>query len=673
MRRNKYDKQSPTKVEVIDLCDSDDEDDRKPAAAPFGNGNRFATTKHALVKSRQPVLIVLDDDVKVVKVKKPAADPWRIYACDAEIARILELQTEMETTQWLREQEFAHSQMKLTPEGRAWQFVNEVLVESETLRAKNPTIPIRPVARDDLYYMTLNLLETQEDFLASNIDGTVDVGYHYTSNANLKDIRTNGLLTKNERQQQGVTAAAHGAYFGDGVYTADNPFAFSNYGDIGLICARLRGTTKRVIAQCATNTDPVIHCLTGNKLEPSTTAPHFADEVVLQSSSQIIPMLQFEQQHIINDFGNPKSTPCTVCQNARWCDSVTQTIMEQYIATLCNIIKATFVGGPPHVHGRAVSRAMGAKTIIHPGPSPPKPLAKTAVQKIPISAYAMNRLALFNHSAPTNRSLHYAASAASVSSSGVVASSVVAPANLPPRSQPAPASHCPIVSASALCETIQYHAPDTLHSHNNLRHVIEPCPTRPSKGAKCAICLFPMCPSDQLATLLGCGHTFHKDCLQNSLLHASKCPICRSTVGKVQGKMPSGTMTITVSPSITCDGFASGTIVISYSIPSAIQKSYHDNPGVAHDAALRTAYLPNNRDGQMLLKRLKFAFRHGLSFTVSRSLTTGRDNSVTWTSIHHKTSPNGGHQAHGFPDAGYFVNCNEDLDALGVPAAHQCP
>jgi deltex-like protein len=236
-----------------------------------------------------------------------------------------------------------------------------------------------------------------------------------------------------------------------------------------------------------------------------------------------------------------------------------------------------------------------------------------------------------------------------------------------------PASSFGTVSSPHLCETIQYNAPDTLHSHINLRNVIVPCTTRPSRGTKCSICLVTMYASDLLATLQACGHTFHDACLHSSLLHSSKCPICRSTVGNVQGKMPSGTMTVTVSPSITCDGFASGTIVISYSIPSAIQKSYHDNPGVAHDAALRTAYLPNSPDGQMLLKRLKFAFRHDLTFTVGRSLTTGCDNSVTWTSIHHKKSPNGGHQAHGFPDAGYFVNCNDDRDALGVPTAHKCP
>jgi deltex-like protein len=70
-----------------------------------------------------------------------------------------------------------------------------------------------------------------------------------------------------------------------------------------------------------------------------------------------------------------------------------------------------------------------------------------------------------------------------------------------------------------------------------------------------------------------------------------------------------------------------------------------------------------------LLKRLQYAFSHGLTFTVGTSLTSGLSNSVVWASIHHKTSPSGG--AYGFPDVNYFANCNLELDSLGVPLADQ--
>jgi Deltex C-terminal domain len=70
-----------------------------------------------------------------------------------------------------------------------------------------------------------------------------------------------------------------------------------------------------------------------------------------------------------------------------------------------------------------------------------------------------------------------------------------------------------------------------------------------------------------------------------------------------------------------------------------------------------------------LLKRLRFAFQHGLTFTVGVSMSSGRDNCVTWASIYHKTALSGGVQNHGFPDRSYFDNCNNQLDALRVPAA----
>ena len=83
----------------------------------------------------------------------------------------------------------------------------------------------------------------------------------------------------------------------------------------------------------------------------------------------------------------------------------------------------------------------------------------------------------------------------------------------------------------------------------------------------------------------------------------------------------------------------------------------------------RIAYLPDCAEGQQLLKRLEYAFTRGLTFTVGTSLTSGATNVVVWGSIHHKTSSSGG--VHGYPDVGYFFNCNAELDALGVPLADE--
>ena len=94
------------------------------------------------------------------------------------------------------------------------------------------------------------------------------------------------------------------------------------------------------------------------------------------------------------------------------------------------------------------------------------------------------------------------------------------------------------------------------------------------------------------------------------------------------------------------------------------------NPGLQYLGKSDTAYLPDNKEGRMLLERLKYAFTRGLTFVVGTSATTGQNNVVTWSSIHHKTSPTGG--AHGFPDPNYIDNCNEELDNLGVSNSKEC-
>lgn len=107
-------------------------------------------------------------------------------------------------------------------------------------------------------------------------------------------------------------------------------------------------------------------------------------------------------------------------------------------------------------------------------------------------------------------------------------------------------------------------------------------------------------------------------------------------------------MTISTS-SIRCEGFETNTTIsIKYDVPSDIQKSYHVNPGQRYRGKRTVAYLPNNLDGRDLLKRLKYAFMHGLTFTVGTSMTTNEQNQCTWSSIHHKSQPSGGFRLHVF-------------------------
>lgn len=218
-----------------------------------------------------------------------------------------------------------------------------------------------------------------------------------------------------------------------------------------------------------------------------------------------------------------------------------------------------------------------------------------------------------------------------------------------------------------LFSAVVYNAPLTLQNSaiaDSFR-VVLPC------AENCSICLCGMSDQHQvIIELKGCKHKFHRQCIEACFLRTTNCPVCRKPIGDPQGLGPSGSMTITVCQA-DCSGFAGqGSIKITYSIYSGVQAQYHTNPGVSYSGTTRIAYLPNNLDGQHLLKRLKFAFAHGLTFSIGTSQTSGAQNVVIWGSIHHKTSRSGGGAAHGFPDSNYFVNCNGELDALGVPAGN---
>jgi deltex-like protein len=75
------------------------------------------------------------------------------------------------------------------------------------------------------------------------------------------------------------------------------------------------------------------------------------------------------------------------------------------------------------------------------------------------------------------------------------------------------------------------------------------------------------------------------------------------------------------------------------------------------------AYLPDNKEGNELLRLLRKAFVARLMFTVGRS---GADNVVIWSGISHKTNTQGGLTGYGYPDPTYLTRLREDLKAKGI-------
>ncbi|XP_031603841.2 uncharacterized protein LOC116326633 [Oreochromis aureus] len=183
------------------------------------------------------------------------------------------------------------------------------------------------------------------------------------------------------------------------------------------------------------------------------------------------------------------------------------------------------------------------------------------------------------------------------------------------------------------------------------------------KDDKCSICL----DTFQNKKQLKCKHEFCKDCLkQAQKMNGPICPICRDVFGKIMGDQPDGRISHYTSPSSLPGYLDCSTIVISYDIPSGIQTAKHPNPGQPYHGIHRTAYLPNNKEGNEVLQLLKKAFDQRLIFTVGTSRTTGLDGQVTWNDIHHKTSTSGGPNCFGYPDPEYLSRVKEELKAKGI-------
>ena len=157
--------------------------------------------------------------------------------------------------------------------------------------------------------------------------------------------------------------------------------------------------------------------------------------------------------------------------------------------------------------------------------------------------------------------------------------------------------------------------------------------------------------SENDVVCLPCSHLMHYGCLKMLIGEKEwiKCPVCGTIYGQMVGDQPNGTMTCTVNKLLYCQGYLDvGTIVINYNM-------FSGNKGdISFPGTHRVAYLPDNEEGNEVLRLLKEAFARKLIFTVGRSVTTGRDNQIVWNGIHHKTNTSGGSSHFGYPDPTYF-------------------
>merc|ERR1719473_622024 len=58
------------------------------------------------------------------------------------------------------------------------------------------------------------------------------------------------------------------------------------------------------------------------------------------------------------------------------------------------------------------------------------------------------------------------------------------------------------------------------------------------EAAECSICLSEINEGDAARRLPGCGHTFHKSCIDLWVLRRADCPLCKCQVRKCKEKHP---------------------------------------------------------------------------------------------------------------------------------------
>ena len=545
----------------------------------------------------------------------------------------------------LREQRL----MAQSTDGKAVLAVQEVfaLVDSTRKLAKKKKEfhlvgYIAAVTREDMFHFAKAMLELQQDFLQKNINGYIDVGYHYTSNQYLKNIRHHGLLTRKDRDSQKVQSASHGSVFGDGIYTANNPTNFSNYGNTGLLVARLTGEMVRVArslhpsmaVDATTNTiigDKMINATGRQSLDkdnwPLSDAHH---EIVLRSSAQCLPVISFDSRTRQSNEGN-KCIDAMEKGLQEIFDKLFNRGMKRSAYQDAKILKATLPSSsyplPPinptfnPLSGLTQFNPLnGSAQVFNPflpplagvGPATSGIASALLPTTRPMpAAYASgpttrSRSSLQQASGPTTRSrssLQQARQRMRGNTMPVPSSTTTsvnhrasnpnpAAAFVPTSraSNPIPAAvSVPTTRTSAVTHVLTYTAPATLTTGIPSDAMSTP-DSSCNMDDDCVICQDPLGKRRKCA-VLKCKHVFHKDCIQRAFQSKPQCPVCRKSIGAPIGKSPSGSMR-TTSSSVRCAGYSEGSIVITYSIPAGRQMSYHDAPGTSHAGKLVTAYVP---------------------------------------------------------------------------------
>jgi len=153
-----------------------------------------------------------------------------------------------------------------------------------------------------------------------------------------------------------------------------------------------------------------------------------------------------------------------------------------------------------------------------------------------------------------------------------------------------------------------------------------------------------------------CGTYFLKRNLKhylNTLTSEKVCYSCKEPFQSGTGSQPSGAMTITNNPTLTCEGHDPGTFEIVFSFPGGTRD------GKEYDGRVENVYVPTDETGQKILQIYANLFEKGYMYSIGFSKTKNLDNQVIFD-VHQKTSLSGGPTNRGWPDPDHIIRLKQE-------------